>query len=237
MNKEDIIRAYDSMAERYSSKIENNAHNAFCERPALLGLLPNDLQGKKILDAGCGPGKYAEILIAKGAKVLGFDISPSMIEIAKNRNKGRGVFFIHDLSEPLEMLEDESFDIIISSLALHYIEDWHPVFREFKRVLRPGGKFIFSVQHPISDLQYYPCNNYFDIEPVSATWEGFGDPIDVPCFRRPFAACIEPIYTAGLQLLNIVETRPLETLKDIDPNRYEKLNRFPSFICFGVGRI
>ncbi|MFY7861479.1 MAG: class I SAM-dependent methyltransferase, partial [Chitinophagales bacterium] len=78
MNNEKIVSAYEIIAEKYNELIDNKPHNAYYDRPNMLQLLP-DVHGKSILDAGCGPGKYAEILFEKGALVTGFDASPKMV--------------------------------------------------------------------------------------------------------------------------------------------------------------
>jgi ubiquinone/menaquinone biosynthesis C-methylase UbiE len=103
------------------------------------GVILETTGGKSILDAACGPGKYAEILLAKGATVTGFDISPKVVELAKERNGGQGNFFVHDLSKPFETLPDGSFDILCA-LALQYVHDWTLTMQEFHRVLKPQGK-------------------------------------------------------------------------------------------------
>jgi SAM-dependent methyltransferase len=91
MIKDKIVAAYETMAEKYNELIDVKPHNAFYDRPNTLQLLP-DVKGKNILDAACGPGKYAEILIERGAAVTGFDISPKMVDLAIQRNHGKGVF-------------------------------------------------------------------------------------------------------------------------------------------------
>ena len=65
------------------------------------------------------PGKYAEILIDKGAIVKGFDISPKMVELAIIRNNNKGDFFVHDFSTNFSMIKDNSCDIVLCALALH----------------------------------------------------------------------------------------------------------------------
>jgi len=134
MIKEKIISAYESMAERYNELIDHKPHNAYYDRPNTLELLP-DVKGKAILDAACVPGKYAEILIGMGAVVKGFDISPKMIALAINRNNNQGEFFVHDLSNRFHMVDNNSCDIVLCALALHYIEDWSFTIKEFHRVL------------------------------------------------------------------------------------------------------
>ena len=127
------------------------------------------MKGKSVLDAACGPGKYAEILLAQGAEITGFDISPRMIELAKERNKGIDTFFVHDLSNPLELLENESFDMVLCALAMHYIPDWTSTFKEFYRVLKPKGLLILSIEHPFFEFNYFKSTKYFEVEPVKCT--------------------------------------------------------------------
>ena len=72
--KPNILKAYETLAEKYNALIDHKPHNAYYDRPNTLRLMGN-VRGKKILDAACGPGKYAEELLLQGAEVTGFDIS------------------------------------------------------------------------------------------------------------------------------------------------------------------
>ena len=143
--KNKIVAAYEELAEHYDRHIDTKPHNAFYDRPNTLAMLP-EVAGKTILDAACGPGKYAEILLSQGASVTGFDISPKMVHLAKQRNGLQGDFFVHDFSQPLTQLEDQSFDMVLCALALHYVEDWSVTIREFYRVLKPGGKAVLQIK-------------------------------------------------------------------------------------------
>lgn len=222
-------KTYDKLAKDYSEKIDVKPHNAFYDRPNTLSLLPADIKNKCILDAGCGPGKYAEILLGKGAEVIGVDLSSNMIEEARRRNKGKGEFLVHDLSTPLPF-SDQAFDIVICPLVLEYIYDWDPVFKEFNRVLKSSGIFVFSVTHPFFDYQYYKSNNYFEIEKVSATWRGFGEPIEMGSYRRSFMDCVAPLLSNGFTLTKLVEPVPLAEFEQHDAKHYRELMRFPTFL-------
>jgi ubiquinone/menaquinone biosynthesis C-methylase UbiE len=228
--KEKIVSAYEQLAERYNELIEHKPHNAYYDRPNTLSLLP-DIEGKSILDAACGPGKYAEILLAKGANVTGFDISPTMVQLAKQRNAGRGHFFLHDAAMPLDMLADESFDGVLCALALHYIQDWTLTIKEFCRVLKPTGWLIISIEHPFFEYNYFQSERYFDVEHVNATWKGFGKPVEVHSYRRPLGACIAPITQNGFYIETLLEPKPVEAFKALDPRHFEELNHFPGFMC------
>lgn len=228
--KEKIISAYEEMAEKYNELIDHKPHNAYYDRPNTLELIP-EVKGKSILDAACGPGKYAEILISKGANVTGFDISPKMIELAKERNKGAGSFFVHDLSMPLDMFENESFDTVVCALALHYLPDWTLTMKEFCRVLKPKGSLVISIEHPFFEYNFFKSTKYFEVEHVKCTWKGFGKPIEVNSFRRSLGECLSPLTNNGFYIDTLVEPKPTKEFENFDPRHFKELNEFPSFMC------
>jgi len=224
--------AYETLAEAYAAVIETKPHNAYYERPATLSLLPADLEGKSVLDAGCGPGVYSEWLIKRRAKVVGIDASPKMLALARQRLGAAADLRRANLNEPLGFLESESFDIVLSPLVLDYIEDWRSLFREFYRVLRPGGHFVFSIHHPFFDYQYYKTGNYFATETVGVEWKGFGDVrVHMPSYRRPLEEVVNPLAEAGFRLEKILEPKATEKLKQVDPKHYAELLREPCFLC------
>lgn len=235
MSKAKIIAAYEALADSYNRLIEHKPHNAYYDRPNTLALIP-DVQGKSILDAACGPGKYAEILLARGATVTGFDISPRMIELAKERNRGNGTFFVHDLGQPLDMLDDTSFDVVLCALAMHYVEDWGPTIREFHRVLKPEGLLVLSIDHPFFEYNFFRSSQYFDTEAVQCTWKGFGQPVEVHSYRRPLHACIAPLTENGFYIDRLVEPKPTPEFEQYDARHYKELNAFPSFMCIRAVR-
>ena len=230
MIKEKVKQAYNQLAQNYNKLIDHKPHNAYYDRPNTLGLLEN-VKNKSILDAACGPGKYAEILLSKNAQVTGFDFSPEMIKIAKQRNNNQGNFFVHDLSKPLTMIKDKSFDFVLSALALHYIEDWSLTIEEFHRILKPNGQLIISIEHPFFEYNYYKSSNYFKKEPVKCVWKGFGQPIEINSYRRSLNDCISPLTDNGFYIDKLIEPKPLDEFKKLDPKHYKELNEFPAFMC------
>jgi ubiquinone/menaquinone biosynthesis C-methylase UbiE len=230
MIKDDIIAAYELMAEKYNELIDHKPHNAYYDRPNTLELLP-DVAGKTILDAACGPGKYAEILIGKGAIVKGFDISPRMVELAVSRNKNKGTFFVHDLCDPMDMIESNSCDIVLCALALQYIQDWSPAINEFYRVLKSNGLLVLSIEHPFYDFNFFKSKSYFEVENVKCTWKGFGQPVEVNSFRRPLNECISPLTEGGFYIDKLIEPKPTTEFERLDPKHFKELNEFPVFMC------
>lgn len=225
------LAAYEALAEAYAAAIDTKPHNAYYERPATLSLLP-DVEGKRVLDAGCGPGVYAEWLLKHGADVVALDVSPKMVALAKQRLGGAIEVRAADLSKPLPFLDSTSFDIVICPLVLEYIEDWSRPLAAFHRVLPPGGHLIVSVTHPFFDYIYFKSSNYFETERVSAEWRGFKPVcVQVPSFRRSLAATLNPFMEAGFQVETMLEPKPTEAFKEADPRHYEELSRQPCFLC------
>lgn len=138
----------------------DKAENAYLDRPAVLTLLGAG-NGQHILDVACGPGFYAEVLVAQGAAVLGVDASPRMIQYAQQRVPVGATFRVGCVEAPLTGLADESIDGIIAALVLDHVADWTGPFREFARVLRPGGRCVWSVEHPVWAYRKYQPPNCF----------------------------------------------------------------------------
>ena len=146
--KEKIQKVFDSLSTVYENQVDDSSfYNTQYERPGMLAEVKQDLHGKKILDAGCAAGWYANELLLRGADVTAVDISPQMIAATKRRIGDRGKAFCLDLEEPLPF-HNSSFDLIISSLTLHYLQDWTRVFAEFSRILKTVGSIYFlSIIH------------------------------------------------------------------------------------------
>lgn len=223
--------AYETLAEAYAAVVETKPHNAYCERPATLSLLP-DVANRRVLDAGCGPGIYSEWLIKRGAEVVAVDASLKMVELAKQRLGASAEVRQADLGKPLDFLGDSSFDVVLSPLVLDYVEDWRGAFAEFYRVLRPGGHLVFSLSHPFSDYLYHKSSNYYETELVGCEWRGFESvKVHMPSFRRPLSALLNTLLEAGFHLERIIEPKPTEEFKEADPRHYEELSRLPCFLC------
>ena len=232
MREEPIaLEAYSRLADAYAARIDQKAHNAFYDRPAVLSLLP-PVAGKAVLDAGCGPGVYTEWLADRGAEVVGIDVCPRMVELARRRLAGRGSFSVADLGGTLDFLPPGSFDLVVSALAMDYVRDWDTALGEFFRVLRAEGRLVFSIEHP-SDVFYehHPQGNYFEVERVEYEWRGFGPGVRMPSYRRPLTAMLDPLLRAGFILERLLEPRPVPQFKEHDPRHYDKLMRQPGFLC------
>jgi SAM-dependent methyltransferase len=229
-------RNYEQFADRYAKYAKVKPHNALYERPATLSLLP-DVAGLRVLDAGCGPGHYAEELLRRDAEVVAVDVTPAMVELARQRVGDRATVMLANLEQPLDFAEDASFDLVLCPLTLDYVEDWAPLFAEFFRVLRPGGVLVYSHGHPMTDYwlvrsKYLPDSHYPQRERFSSQWGGFGNPRPtVEGFRRPLSDMLNPLANAGFILDHLLEPRPSEAVREANPALFETLDREPCFLC------
>jgi SAM-dependent methyltransferase len=232
--KDDALsaNAYDAFASAYASDNEHNAWNALYERPAILALA-GDVRGLAALDAGCGSGAHAAALVEGGARVSGFDLSEGLLAIARRRLGNAVPLRQADLTRPLPYA-DAQFDLIVSALALHYVEDWMAPLGEFFRLLRPGGRLVFSTHHPFMDHLFAKGENYFAIYAFDDIWVKDGQEMRMRFWHRPLAAMIDAIQGTGFAIARIAEPMPLAAARDRFPDAYASLTTAPRFIFFSA---
>jgi SAM-dependent methyltransferase len=222
--------AYDELADAYAEDVRSNAYNAHLEFPATSSMIP-DVDDSRVLDAGCGTGVYTAYLLDHGAEVVGLDASEEMLSHAREAVGDHAEFRQADLGEALDF-DDDSFDGVVSALALGYLEDWESLFAEFARILRPGGFVVFSTGHPLDQFpldeggEPADAENYFEIERLTREWD-----VPVPYYRRPFSAVVNPVLENGFRLESVVEPQPTAEFRARLPERYEKESRYPVFLC------
>ena len=109
---------YESFATQYAETVDQKAIMLHYERPALISLLL-DVQGMKVLDAGCGTGWCSEYLLNQNAQVTAFDLNEEFVARTRSRLGTQATVLQANLAEPLIFLTDETFDLIVSSLEGH----------------------------------------------------------------------------------------------------------------------
>jgi SAM-dependent methyltransferase len=218
---------YDGIAGRYAAEIDDRPWNALYERPTTLALLP-EVSDIDVLDAGCGHGWYADWLARHGARVVAVDRSVAMVALAQERLKGRARVIQGDVTHLRELLADETFDLVLSSLVLHYLADLSAVFTECARLLRPGGALVFSTHHPVHDSVGILDPGYLKAELIEEEWGWLGEKMRY--YRRPLRDLTDPLADAGFVIERICEPTPSEELKLKDPKGYDRLCRLPAFI-------
>lgn len=188
-------------------------------------ILP-DFRGKHVLDLGCGYGwhcKYAADNAA--AAVLGTDISKNMIEKATKINAAPQIDYLCTAMEDLYFPEN-SFDIILSSLAFHYIRDFKPLVTNISRWLRKGGAFVFSVEHPVftsygtqdwyydekGRILHFPVDNYYYEGRREAVFLGE----KVIKYHRTLTTYLNTLLQNGFEIEHIIEPQPPREMMDMD---------------------
>lgn len=132
-----------------------NYYAEYLNGPALKRMVGN-VDGKKVLDIGCGEGYFSRFFAKAGAEVVGIDLSEALIEAAKEEEKRhplRVKYFAADAAN-LNMLDSETFDIAYCHMALGDMVDYEGAIAEVSRVLKTKGKFIIVMEHPCFSIRF-----------------------------------------------------------------------------------
>ncbi|MFC0471651.1 class I SAM-dependent methyltransferase [Halalkalibacter kiskunsagensis] len=228
--KEHVKETFNLLAHIYEHNVDTTSlYNIEYERPSMLKQLPEDLTNKKVLDAGCAAGWYTDQLIKRGANVVATDISQEMVAATKRRVGSFAEVVCLDLETTAMPFESNSFDIIVSSLTLHYVKEWTQTFREFQRILKPKGVLLFSVHHPFMDIKMSKNKDYFSTELIIDKWEKAGKEIEVPFYRRPIHSILnETMHHFTIE--HVMEPQPTINFKLQAEENYEKLMKNPHFL-------
>jgi SAM-dependent methyltransferase len=217
----DAHEVYGELAADYAENNPESEPRAEYEWPVVKALLP-PLAGTRVLDAGCGPGYYSAWMARQGAEVVGVDASERMLSEARERYGDEVRFREANLREPLPF-EDGAFELVVSQLTLEHVEDWRPPLREFGRVLRSGGRVVLSCDHPFTTYHVIEVEDpevgsadateadYYETERYDRVWndeQSPGDPVEMPCYRRPLHGVLDPLFEAGFVLEALREPRP-----------------------------
>ncbi len=193
-----------------------------------------ELKGKVVLDLGCGYGWHCKYAADKGAaSVLGIDLSSRMIQEAMHRNTDPVIQYlvcgINDYDYP-----KEKFDLVVSNLVLHYIEDLNAVYKNIYNTLKHGGTFLFNIEHPVftsgiheswvydgnGNALYWPIDNYY--------FPGERDTIflgqKVIKQHHTLTQILNGLLSTGFHIDAIEEATPSEETMDI-PSMKDELRR------------
>jgi SAM-dependent methyltransferase len=222
-----VSDAYEAFADAYAAHTATGAWNALYERPAVLELL-GDVRGRTVLDAGCGPGHLAGALAGRGARVIGCDASPRMVELTRAALGPGADVRVHDLGTPLAWLGDGAVDAAVLALALHYVDDRVALLAELRRVLRPGGALVVSTHHPTADWLRLG-GSYFEVGVVEESLRAGAD-WPVRYWRRPLGVLCDEARDAGLVLDRLVEPAPRPEMAASHPEIHARLTAAPGFL-------
>lgn len=193
-----------------------------------------DFKGKRVLDLGCGYGWHCLYAAVNGADyVLGTDISKKMLAVAAEKNSHEKIEYCCCAMEDLET-PDKPFDIVISSLAFHYIRDFEMLAEKISRFTVPGGYFVFSVEHPVftaygtqdwyydeeGKILHFPVDNYF--------YEGKRDAVflgeHVTKYHRTLTTYLNTLLENDFELQNIIEPQPPKDMMNL-PGMPDEMRR------------
>ena len=250
-----VAQFWDGNAEAWADGVRSGRDtiNDTVNMPSFLRFV-GDVDGKKVLDAGCGEGRSSRHFACKGAKVTGIDISARMLELAlrQETREPLGIDYRQISMSDLSMLEDGAFDAVVSFMALMDAPDFDGAVGEFARVLGPGGQLAFMVRHPCFFTRGFAIlqgrqgsrarlsvSDYFDENGYVERWrfsdpgdQRFGDAFAVPRFPRILSRYINGVLEAGFVLTGIVETRP--TTEDVQRHPPFAFWARHAALCLGV---
>lgn len=203
-----------------------------------------DLKGKKVLDLGCGYGWHCKYAAEQGAaEVLGLDLSEKMIAEARKRNADEKITYkicnLEDYGYPAQ-----TWDVAVSNLALHYICDLGAIFQKVYQTLKPGGTFLFNIEHPVftagvgqdwiyaedKEPLYWPVDNYF--YPGTRVTHFLG--CEVEKQHHTLTQIFTGLLETGFEIKAVQEAEPPAEMMNI-PGMTDELRR-PMMLMIAAGR-
>ncbi|WP_239734332.1 class I SAM-dependent methyltransferase [Mammaliicoccus sp. G-M28] len=232
---------YDNSAFFEGYKNKRNSHlsyNEVVEMPEMKRLMP-DLFGKQILDIGCGMGNLINYMLTYNPNhIIGVEQSKNMIDESSKKFKDKPVTLYHE--DFMKLNIDETFDVIVSSLVFHYIEDFKKCCQKLNQLLKSEGTLLFTMEHPIQTATmdpevskedengiYLRMEHYFDETIRSANWIGQ----DVFKYHHTIETIFNSLINSGFEIECIKDLgQSEEVFKYYDEERINKLKQFPPFI-------
>lgn len=211
------------------------------EWPQLQKMLP-DFTGKRVLDLGCGFGWHCMYAYDAGASsIMGVDISAKMLQKAEALKGDRSIVYQRMAIEDVEM-DKESVDIVLSSLALHYVKDYAALMRRIYDWLTPQGHLVFSIEHPIftaqgpqdwvydeqGQIDHFPVDHYFYEGKRNAIFLGE----QVIKYHRTLTTYLQTLLSLGFVIDQVVEPQPPKEMLDLEGMKDEM--RRPMMLLIAV---
>jgi ubiquinone/menaquinone biosynthesis C-methylase UbiE len=242
-NQKDGTERWDNNAESWHRLYgEKDPNRCDLLDPIILEVL-GDIKNKKVLDAGCGDGYLSRKLAKLGAKVTGVEISQKMLDYALKEQKQNRSPINYNQADCTSMafLPDKSFDIVITNNVIQDVAEYHSAFKEFSRVLKPGGTYLHIENHPcfatpvwgwVKDEKgiklYKKVDHYFKRGPFLMLWDARNG-IESVYWHRTLGDIMNSIIENGFSIRRVIEPEPPEIWKTTHPNFMDSA-RIPDFI-------
>jgi 2-polyprenyl-3-methyl-5-hydroxy-6-metoxy-1,4-benzoquinol methylase len=214
----DVSQVWNEASEEWVDFVRTGKDYSrdFVNNPAAFRLIGN-VRKKTVLDMACGEGYNTRILARKGASVTGIDSSRKLIDLAKaeERKEPLGITYHLMSASHLKRVSSSSFDIVTCFMALHDIENYGGAVAEASRILKKGGRFIFSIPHPcfedmiVNGVKVNAAKRYYDNVryPLYWTMERLRRSFTTVSFHRPLTDYSRVL--ARHHLLTIIMVEPL----------------------------
>jgi 2-polyprenyl-3-methyl-5-hydroxy-6-metoxy-1,4-benzoquinol methylase len=150
LSQDDGRKRWDDNADQWHRLFgENDLNRRDLLDPIILQVM-GDVTGKQILDTGCGDGYLCRKLARLGASITGVEISKKMLGFAVEEQKiaPLTISYHHANCSSLPFLSASTFDVVVTNNVIQDIADYQGAFREFSRLLKPGGTYLHIVNHP-----------------------------------------------------------------------------------------
>jgi ubiquinone/menaquinone biosynthesis C-methylase UbiE len=222
------LQTWDTGADDYLSVASNgDGFKVYVDDPAFMQVL-GSVEGKDILDIGCGDGMLCKKLRAAGARVTGVDGSPNMIRNAQ-ANDPEGDFRTIDLLGGAWPFPDGSFDIVTAKMMLMNVGSLEAIATESHRVLKPGGLLAVDVVHPFRPFfknlstpgKYTSDGGYFEQTHGSIRFAGK----EFAFYYRPVMQYVNDFLSAGFSLASLNELGVTESFAKEHPEMQDKVNQ------------
>ncbi|MCZ8522480.1 MULTISPECIES: class I SAM-dependent methyltransferase [Paenibacillus] len=214
------------------------------EWPVFRGMLP-ELRAKRVLDLGCGFGWHCRYARERGAlSVVGVDLSDHMLARARAMTNDPQIEYRRVAIEDIDFSEGQ-FDVVISSLAFHYVEPFDRLCSQIYRYLAPGGTLVFSVEHPIftalpeqdwyygsqGEKLHWPVDHYHIEGPRQARFLDH----DVTKYHRTVTTYLGSLIASGFRIEQFSELKPTQDMLDQHPAWQEETRR-PMFLLMAASK-
>jgi ubiquinone/menaquinone biosynthesis C-methylase UbiE len=257
--KDNVRKQWNNFADYWIPLVRDGKDlwRKYLNAPAFTKMI-GDVQGLRLLDMACGDGYFSRFYAKAGAIVTGIDFSENQIAAAQAEESRTPLGIQYQVADASIMnnIESESFDIVISFMALMDIENYEGAIMQASRVLKPGGRFVFISFHPCfgwsrrgydgeilvrweyrrledgsREPHYLKIFDYFTNHSYKMRWkDDEGHEVAVTTmFHRTLTDYMKTLRKNGFVVSQIEEPRPVEG--KLEPNDLVKLSKIPHTIC------